>query len=109
MENPSEAERDATDPLQAWAVLSAIAGFGPPFPALAEECGANRDRGLAVFGDLQEQEITMLNQLDATLADVQTRNLLAARVDYEWFSEMWGDVEGMLTNDKPDACVVFRD
>ena len=51
----------------------------------------------------------MLNQLDATLADVQARNLLAARVDYEWFSEMWGDVEGMLTNDKPDACVVFRD
>jgi hypothetical protein len=95
--------------LAAWTVLSAIAGFGPPFPALAEECGAYPDRGLAVFSDLREQEVTLLHHLDATLADVQTRKLLAARVDYEWFSEVWGDIEGTLTHDKPDACVVIRD
>ncbi len=62
-----------------------------------------------MFGDLQEQEVTLLNHLEATLADVQTRKLLAARVDYEWFSEVWGDLEGTLTSNKPDACVAIKD
>jgi len=90
-------------------ILSAMAGFGPPFPARAQECGAFEDRGFAMFGDLQEQEVTLLNHLEATLADVQTRKLLAARVDYEWFSEVWGDLEGTLTSNKPDACVAIKD
>lgn len=53
--------------------------------------------------------MTLLNHLDATLADVQTQKLFAARVDYEWFSEIWGDLEGTLTNNKAEACVVVRD
>ncbi len=47
-------------------VLSAMAGFRPPFPARAQECGAFEDRGFAMFGDLQEQEVTLLNHLEAT-------------------------------------------
>jgi hypothetical protein len=91
----------------AWTLLSVIGGLGPPFPALAQECGGFEHRGFAMFGDLQEQEVTLLNHLETTLADVQTRHLLAARVDYEWFSEVRGD-EGTLTSNKPDACVAIR-
>ena len=93
----------------AWTLLSVIAGLGPPFPALAQECGGFEHRGFAMFGDLQEQEVTLLNHLETTLADVQTRHVLAARVEYEWFSEVWGDLEGTLTSNKPDACVAIRD
>jgi hypothetical protein len=85
-------------------VVSAAVGLVAQ-PAVAHGCGSPSNGQQAGLFDVRQQETLLLENLDSTLADVESRYILAARVDYEAFSEIWDDVNGAVAGDNSDVCV----